>query len=120
MKTFIEELLYGEAKDVELDGKYLKGFARAVEGGQPVANAELLLMTDGSAESTKVRLMYAANESMTEYVFFQMHKFIHNNAYLIDILPFSYVKDEINKTGFIMVKKVEDEELASDLSKEFK
>ena len=120
MKTFVDELAYCDFKDVELEGKYLKGFSRAVEGGHPVANAELLLMTDDSAEKTKLRLIYVANESTTEYAFFQLNKYIHNNDYLIDILTFNYVKDEITKTGIVLVKRVEDTEPTSSLEKEFK
>lgn len=120
MKTFVEELVYGDYKDIELDGKYLKGFARAVEGGQPVVNAELLLMTDDSGEKTKFRLFYAANEPMTEYAFFQLHKYTHNSENLVDIIPFTYIRDEITKTGIIIVKKFEEKEQTSNLEKQFK
>lgn len=103
---FIEELAYGEEKAIKLNGNYLKTLARAVEGGQPIANAEIMLMTDGSEETTEIRLLYAENGTMSDYIFFNMNAYLHNNADLIDIIPFNYVKDEITKTGVIIVAKV--------------
>ena len=64
MNTFTVELAYGENKKLVLNGKYLKGLARAVEGGQPSADAELLLLTDDSEEKAEVWLNYSENKSI--------------------------------------------------------
>lgn len=77
-------------------------------------------MADDSEESSEVRILYAENGLMSEYIFFSMNKYIHNNADLIDILPFNYVKDEITKTGIIIVAKAVAKKLTSDLAKAFK
>lgn len=119
MKTFIEELAYGEEKTVKFNGKYLKGFARAVDAGKPVANAEILLMSDDSDEKSEIQLIYAVNASMSEYAFFEMNDYIPNGN-LIDIIPFNYVKlrYNINETGVIIVAKAPT--TISDLAKAFK
>lgn len=116
---FIEELAYGEEKVIQLNGRYLKTLARAVDGNSNIANAEIMLMTDGSEETTEIRLLYAEYGSMSEYIFFNMNAYLHNNSNLIDVISFTYVKDEITKTGVIIVAKVE-EATETDLSKAFK
>ena len=102
---FIEELAYGEEKAIKLNGNYLKTLARAVEGRQPIGNAEIMLMTDGSEEITEIRLLYAENGTMSDYLFFNMNAYLHNNSELIDVISFSYVKDEATKTGVIIVAR---------------
>ena len=52
MKTFANLLNYGEEKTVKLNGKYVRGLARAVEG-RLFSTAEILLMTDDSDESSE-------------------------------------------------------------------
>lgn len=107
MNTFTVELAYGEAKKIVLNGKYLKGLARAVEGGQPFADAELLLMTDDSDEKTEVWLNYSENRSMNVQIFDQMSYIQGPN--LMDVLQFNYIRpdyDSITKTGIVIVEKV--------------
>lgn len=101
MRVTIEELKYGQEKRVKLNGKYIKTLARAVEGGEIIANAELLLMSDDSEKETDVYILYAENGTMCDYVFFDVSKYI--NTDLIDIIQFNYVKDEITKTGIIII-----------------
>lgn len=120
MRTTIEELAYGEEKRVKVKGKYIKTLVRAVEGGEISANAELLLLTDDSEEKTEVRILYAENGTMNEYVFCNMNRYIRNYTDLVDIIPFNYVTDEITRTGVIIVAKAKSEELLNQLSKEFK
>lgn len=109
MNTFTVELAYGEAKKIVLNGKYLKGLARAVEGGQPSADAELLLLTTGdSEEKTEVWLNYSENRSMNDHIFDQM-SYIQGNPKLMDVLQFNYSKpdyDNITRTGIVIVEKV--------------
>lgn len=108
MNTFTVELAYGESKKIILNGKYLKGLARAVEGGQPSADAELLLLTDDSEEKTEVWLNYSENGSMNDHIFDQM-TYIQDNTKLMDVLQFNYSKpdyDNITKTGIVIVEKV--------------
>lgn len=111
MNTFTVELAYGEAKKIVLNGKYLKGLARAVEGGQPSADAELLLLTDDSEDSeekTEVWLNYSENRSMNDRIFDQM-SYIQSNPNLMDVLQFTYVRpdnDNITRTGIVIVEKV--------------
>ena len=110
MNTFTVELAYGEAKKIVLNGKYLKGLARAVEGGQPSADADLLLLTDDSEEEekTEVWLNYSENESMNDRLFDQMN-YIQSNPNLMDVLQFNYVRpdnDNITRTGIVIVEKV--------------
>ena len=107
MNTFTVELAYGEAKKIVLNGKYLKGLARAVEGGQPSADAELLLMTDDSDEKTEVWLNYYENRSMNVQIFDQMSYIQGPN--LMDVLQFNYIRpdyDSITRTGIVIVEKV--------------
>ena len=107
MNTFTVELAYGEAKKIVLNGKYLKGLARAVEGGQPSADAELLLMTDDSDEKTEVWLNYSENRSMNVQIFDQMSYIQGPN--LMDVLQFNYIRpdyDGITRTGIVIVEKV--------------
>ncbi len=120
MRTLIEELAYGEEKRVKINGKYIKTLVRAVEGREIVANAELLLLTDDSEEKSEVRIMYVENGLMSEYVFYSMNRYINNYADLIDIVSFNYVKDDITKTGVIIVAKATEEELINELSEAFK
>lgn len=120
MRTTIEELAYGEEKRIKVSGKYIKTLVRAVEGGEIIANAELLLLTDDSEEKTEVRILYAENGTMSEYVFCNMNRYIRNNTDLVDIISFNYVTDEITRTGVIIVAKAKTEELLNQLSKEFK
>ena len=104
MNTFTVELAYGEAKN----GKYLKGLARAVEGGQPSADAELLLLTDDSEEKAEVLLNYSENGSMNDRLFDQM-SYIQSNPNLMDVLQLNYVRpdnDNITRTGIVIVEKV--------------
>lgn len=101
MNTFTVELAYGEAKKIVLNGKYLKGLARAVEGGQPSADAELLLLTDDSEEKAEVLLNYSENGSMNDRLFDQM-----SNPNLMDVLQFNYIRDNITRTGIVIVEKV--------------
>ena len=106
MNTFTVELAYGEAKKIVLNGKYLKGLARAVEGGQPSADAELLLLTDDSEEKAEVLLNYSENGSMNDRLFDQM-SYIQSN--LMDVLQLNYVRpdnDNITRTGIVIVEKV--------------
>jgi hypothetical protein len=101
MNTFTVELAYGEAKKIVLNGKYLKGLARAVEGGQPSADAELLLLTDDSEEKAEVLLNYSENGSMNDRLFDQM-----SYTNLMDVLQFNYIRDNITRTGIVIVEKV--------------
>ena len=104
MRVAIEDLKYGEEKRVKINGKYIKTLARAVEGGEIVANAELLLMSDDSEKETDVYILYAENGTMCDYVFFDASKYIKATE-LIDIIQFNYVKDELTKTGIIIITK---------------
>lgn len=115
---FVEELLYGEEKTVKIRGNYLKTLARAVEGNANIANAEVMLITDDSEESSELRLLYAEYGSMSEYIFFNMD-YLRNTPEYLDVISFNYVKDEITKTGVIIVAKAE-ETTETDLSKAFK
>lgn len=117
--SFIEELTYGEEKRIKINGKYIKTLARAVDGNTNIANAEVMLMTEEAEESSEIRLLYAEYGSTSEYLFFNMNAYLHNNPDLIDVISFTYVKDEITKTGVIIVAKVE-EATETDLSKAFK
>lgn len=108
MNTFTVELAYGESKKIILNGKYLKGLARAVEGGQSSADAELLLLTDDSEVTTEVWLNYSENRSMNDRIFDQM-SYIQSNPNLMDVLQFNYVRpdnDNITRTGIVIVEKV--------------
>lgn len=108
MNTFVVELAYGAAKKIVLNGKYLKGLARAVEGGLSSADAELLLLTDDSEEKTEVWLYYSENGSMNDRIFNQM-SYIQSNPNLMDVLQFNYVRpdnDNITRTGIVIVEKV--------------
>lgn len=73
MKTFANLLNYGEEKTVKLNGKYVRGLARAVEGGL-FSTAEILLMTDDSDESSEVRVLYAESGMMSDFIFFNLCK----------------------------------------------
>lgn len=115
---FVEELSYGEEKTVNIRGNYLKTLARAVEGNTNVANAELMLMTEDSEESSELRLLYAEYGSMSEYIFFNMD-YLRNTPEYLDVITFNYVRDGILKTGVIIVGKVT-ETTETDLSKAFK
>ena len=115
---FVEELSYGEAKTVKIRGNYLKTLARAVEGNANIANAEVMLMTEDSEESSELRLLYAEYGSMSEYVFFNMD-YLRNTPEILDVITFNYVRDEILKTGVIIVEKVT-ATTETDLSKAFK
>lgn len=108
MNTFTVELAYGESKKIVLNGKYLKGLARAVEGGQSSADAELLLLTDDSEVKTEVWLNYSENRSMNDRIFDQM-SYIQSNPNLMDVLQFNYVRpdnDNITRTGIVIIEKV--------------
>ena len=120
MKTFANWLNYGEEKTVKLNGKYVRGLARAVEGGKPFATAEILLMTDDSDESSEVRVLYAENGMMNDFIFFNMNQYLHNFGDLMDVIPFNYVYDGFYKTGCIIIVKGEEKELLTELSEEFK
>ena len=102
---FFEGLSYGEAKTVQIKGNYLKTLARAVEGNSNIANAEVMLMTEDSEESSELRLLYAEYGSMSKYVFFNMD-YLRNTPEYLDVITFNYVRDEILKTGVIIVEKV--------------
>lgn len=119
MKTFVSELNYGEEMTVKLNGKYVKGLARAVEGGPIIANAEILLMTDDSDDSFEVSVRYAENGMMTDFIFCNMNTYLHNTE-LMDVIQFNYVYDGCNKTGVIIVAKAANEEFVNELSKAFK
>lgn len=109
MNTFTVELAFGEAKKIVLNGKYLKGLARAVEGGQSSADAELLLLTDDSEVKTEVWLNYSENRSMNDRIFDQMSYIHHSNPNLMDVLQFNYVRpdnDNITRTGIVIIEKV--------------
>lgn len=119
MKTFVEELAHGEEKVVRLGGKFLRGCARAVDAGKPVVNAELMLMIDDSAEDDEIRLFYCENSGMNEYVFFKLNEYIGNIGNVLDVLTFSYVKDDVNRTGVVaIVAKTQD--ASNDLSEAFR
>ena len=105
MNIIIEELAYGTEKVITLKGKYVKTLARAVNGGQPIVNAELMLMTENTKELTQVKLTYAEYGTMSEYVFFNLEEHLRNNADLIDVVSFNYVVDEAIKTGVIIVER---------------
>ena len=77
-----------------------------------------MLMTEDSEESSELRLLYAEYGSMSEYVFFNMD-YLHNTPEYLDVITFNYVKDEILKTGVIIVKKVT-ETTETDLNNAFK
>lgn len=108
MKTLFTGLEYGEEKTVKVSGTYLKAVARAVHGSTSIAAAELLIMSDGSSEDSKIRIVYADYGSMDEFVFFEIDEYVHNNENLVDIIPFNYVSvDNILKTGVILVEKTQ-------------
>jgi len=106
MKTMAMVLEYGEDKVVKINGKILRASARAVDAGNVVPNAELLLLTDDSVVENEIRLFYCENGRFDEYVFYDVNSCIHDNENLLDVIPFFYVVDGKTKTGVVVVEKV--------------
>ena len=77
-----------------------------------------MLMTEDSEESSELRLLYAEYGSMSEYIFFNMD-YLRNIPEYLDVISFNYVKDEMTKTGVIVVAKVT-KTTETELSKAFK
>lgn len=115
MKTFANLLNYGEEKTVKLNGKYVRGLARAVEGGL-FSTAEILLMTDDSDESSEVRVLYAESGMMSDFIFFNMNQYLHNFGDLMDVIQFNYIYDGHYKTGCIIIAKGAEKKLLTELS----